>query len=33
VGVLCLAPQPGLGVTDPNAREKIGEHRLRAFRR
>ncbi|MFD8303024.1 crotonyl-CoA carboxylase/reductase [Streptomyces sp. NPDC059690] len=33
VGVLCLAPQPGLGVTDPIAREKIGEHRLKAFRR
>ncbi|MGW1555220.1 crotonyl-CoA carboxylase/reductase [Streptomyces sp. NPDC002144] len=33
VGVLCLAPHPGLGVTDPNAREKIGEHRLRMFRR
>jgi crotonyl-CoA reductase len=33
VGVLCLAPQPGLGVTDQNARERIGEHRLRTFRR
>ncbi|MFJ7177858.1 crotonyl-CoA carboxylase/reductase [Streptomyces massasporeus] len=33
VGVLCLAPRPGLGVTDPVARERIGEHRLTAFRR
>ncbi|MEV6617696.1 crotonyl-CoA carboxylase/reductase [Streptomyces sp. NPDC051051] len=32
VGVLCLAPRPGLGVTDPRVRERIGERRLTAFR-
>ncbi|MER5385556.1 crotonyl-CoA carboxylase/reductase [Streptomyces sp. NPDC002688] len=32
VGVLCLAPRPGLGVTDPQARAKVGESRLRLFR-
>jgi crotonyl-CoA reductase len=28
VGVLCLAPRTGLGVTDPVLRERIGEERL-----
>lgn len=28
VGVLCLAPEPGLGVTDPGKRARIGEDRL-----
>ncbi|QXJ26137.1 crotonyl-CoA carboxylase/reductase [Actinomadura graeca] len=28
VGVLCLAPGPGLGVTDPALRDRIGEDRL-----
>jgi crotonyl-CoA reductase len=32
VGVLCLAPREGLGVTDPLLRERIGESRLRLFR-
>ncbi|MFC8246585.1 crotonyl-CoA carboxylase/reductase [Streptomyces chartreusis] len=32
VGVLCLAPRPGLGVTDPQTRARIGEQRLTAFR-
>ena len=32
VGVLCLAPREGLGVTDPVTRERIGERRLRLFR-
>jgi hypothetical protein len=32
VGVLCLAPHEGLGVTDPLLRERIGESRLRIFR-
>jgi crotonyl-CoA reductase len=32
VGVLCLAPREGLGVEDPQARERIGEQRLRPFR-
>ncbi|MFR9795755.1 crotonyl-CoA carboxylase/reductase [Streptomyces sp. MS06] len=33
VGVLCLAPRPGLGVTDPQARAEVGESRLRLFQR
>ena len=32
VGVLCLAPDYGLGVTDPAARQHIGEERLSLFR-
>ena len=32
VGVLCLAPSEGLGVSDPARRAEIGEHRLRPFR-
>jgi crotonyl-CoA reductase len=32
VGVLCLAPEPGLGVTDPARRAEVGEDRLRLFR-
>lgn len=32
VGVLCLAPQEGLGVTDPVLREKIGAARLNPLR-
>ncbi|WP_439427373.1 crotonyl-CoA carboxylase/reductase [Micromonospora sp. LA-10] len=32
VGVLCLAPEPGLGVTDRAARERIGEQRLNPLR-
>ena len=33
VGVLCLAPKLGLGVTDPEARERIGEDRIAPLRR
>ncbi|MGH9170049.1 MAG: crotonyl-CoA carboxylase/reductase [Acidimicrobiales bacterium] len=33
IGVLCLAPQEGLGVTDPEFREKVGEERITMFRR
>jgi crotonyl-CoA reductase len=33
VGVLCLAPEEGLGVTDPALREKIGAQRLNPLRR
>lgn len=33
VGVLCLAPSEGLGITDPVLRERIGEDRLTLFRR
>jgi crotonyl-CoA reductase len=32
IGVLCLAPREGLGVTDPALREKVGE-KLHRFRR
>jgi len=32
VGVLCMAPQEGLGIDDPLLREQIGEDRLRLFR-
>ncbi|MCX4902877.1 crotonyl-CoA carboxylase/reductase [Streptomyces sp. NBC_00878] len=32
VGVLCLAPEPGLGVTDPELRARIGEERLNPLR-
>jgi crotonyl-CoA reductase len=33
LGVLCLAPEENLGVTDPALREKIGEDKLSLFRR
>jgi crotonyl-CoA reductase len=33
IGVLCLASEPGLGVTDPQLRERVGEDRLTIFRR
>ncbi|MEV4297122.1 crotonyl-CoA carboxylase/reductase [Microbispora rosea] len=33
VGVLCLAPTEGLGVTDPEARARIGVDRLTSWRR
>ena len=32
VGVLCMAPQEGMGVEDPLLREQVGEQRLRLFR-
>ncbi|MER6157099.1 crotonyl-CoA carboxylase/reductase [Streptomyces sp. NPDC001868] len=32
VGVLCLAPEPGLGVTDPALRARVGEDRLNPLR-
>jgi crotonyl-CoA reductase len=32
VGVLCMAPRPGLGVTDPELRARLGEDRLRPLR-
>jgi crotonyl-CoA reductase len=32
IGVLCLAPEAGLGVTDPAARARIGEERLNPLR-
>ena len=33
IGVLCLAPEEGLGITDPALRDKVGEDRLTIFRR
>ena len=33
LGVLCLSPEEGLGVTDRALREKIGEDKLSIFRR
>jgi crotonyl-CoA reductase len=33
IGVLCLAPREGLGVTDPELRARIGEDRINVFRR
>jgi crotonyl-CoA reductase len=33
LGVLCLAPEAGLGVTDPEFRAKVGEANISRFRR
>jgi crotonyl-CoA reductase len=33
LGVLCLAPQEGLGIDDRELRERVGEDRLTIFRR
>ena len=33
IGVLCLAESEGEGVTNRELREKVGEARLRRFRR
>jgi crotonyl-CoA reductase len=33
IGVLCLAPEEGLGIDDPELRAKIGEDKLTVFRR
>ncbi len=33
IGVLCLAPTEGLGVTDPDTRNRVGEEKLTLFRR
>jgi crotonyl-CoA reductase len=33
IGVLCLAPAEGLGIDDPEFREKVGEDRITLFRR
>ncbi len=33
VGVLCMAPEEGLGVTDPELRDKIGAARLNPLRK
>jgi crotonyl-CoA reductase len=33
MGVLCLAPSEGLGIDDPEFREKVGEDKITLFRR
>jgi len=33
IGVLCVAPREGLGITNPELRAKVGEKRLTVFRR
>ena len=33
IGVLCLAPEPGLGVEDPELRARVGEGRITLFQR
>jgi crotonyl-CoA reductase len=33
LGVLCLAPEEGQGISDPEKRERIGEDRITLFRR
>jgi crotonyl-CoA reductase len=33
LAVLCLAPEEGLGITDPEKRERIGEKKLTVFHR
>lgn len=33
LGVLCLAPKEGMGITDPAKRDRIGEDRITLFRR
>src|SRR5438552_2637752 len=33
IGVLCLAPEEGMGIDDPEFRAKVGEDRITLFRR
>jgi crotonyl-CoA reductase len=33
IGVLCLAPEEGLGIDDPELRAKVGEDKITLFRR
>ena len=33
IGILCLAPQEGLGIDDPEKRDRIGEDKITVFRR
>jgi crotonyl-CoA reductase len=33
IGVLCLAPEEGLGIDDPEFRAKVGEDKITLFRR
>ncbi len=32
IGVLCMAPKPGLGITNPELRAKVGESKLSYFK-
>jgi crotonyl-CoA reductase len=32
LGVLCLAPEEGMGIDDPEFREKVGEDAITRFR-
>ena len=33
LGVLCLAPEAGLGISNPEKREAIGENKITLFQR
>ena len=33
IGVLCLAPEEGLGIDDPEFRAQVGEDKITLFRR
>lgn len=33
IGVLCMAPEAGLGITDPDKRERIGEDKITLYQR
>jgi crotonyl-CoA reductase len=33
LGILCLAPEEGLGIDDPEKRERVGEDKITLFRR
>ncbi|HAX04242.1 MAG TPA: crotonyl-CoA carboxylase/reductase, partial [Acidimicrobiaceae bacterium] len=33
LGVLCLAPEPGMGITNPEKREAVGEDKITLFQR
>jgi crotonyl-CoA reductase len=33
IGILCLAPEEGLGIDDPELRAKVGEENINRFRR
>ena len=33
IAVLCLAPEEGMGISDPEKRERIGEDKITLFRR
>ena len=33
IAVLCMAPEPGLGITDPDKRERIGEDKITLYQR